>query len=440
MQSASDAVYREIWLRDLAVMSRTKAAAVKLARFLWVLVRDLSDGQLTLRAMGLVYTTLLSLVPLLAFSFALLRAFGAHNQLEPFLNRLLVGLGERGPEITAQIIGFVDNIRVGLLGSVGLVILLYTVISLVQKIEDGFNYAWRVPKGRSLAKRFSGYVSVITVGPLLIFGALGIIGMAQSEAAIAWLLELEFVGVVVALLSRFLPMFMIGVAFTLFYILVPNTRVRFVPALVGGLVAAFLWEFVGSFFASVVVASGRYTAIYATFAAPLLFMLWLYLSWMIVLLGAQVAFYLQNPHFIVPRRGAIELDHALKEHLALAVMYVVARTFRKASPRWTFDAMSRQLHVDHGPLTTVVNRLMQAGLLVTVGDHDAYAPGRDPRTITLYEIVDATRHGGALAAHAARGAPAMAAVDAVQASVDCAVRDALGARTLADLVEGHDGD
>ncbi|MCA1799441.1 MAG: YihY/virulence factor BrkB family protein [Xanthomonadaceae bacterium] len=433
-------IYAEVWFRNLAETPRATVVAIRFVRFLWAIALDVATGQLTLRAMSLVFTSLLALVPLLAFSFALLRAFGAHNQLEPVLNRLLMGLGERGPELTAQIVGFVENVRVGVLGSVGLLILLYTVISLVQKIEDGFNYAWRVPKGRSLAHRFSGYISVITVGPLLIFGALGIIGLAQSQAMIEWLLDNRLVGPVMALSSRLLPIAMIAIAFTLFYILVPNTRVRFRPALIGGLLAAFLWELVGSMFANFVVASGRHTAVYATFAAPLLFMLWLYLSWMILLLGSQVAFYIQNPQFITPRRGGARMDHAMRERLALSVMYLVARTWGKSSPRWTFDALTRQLHVDSEPMSAVTRRLLQRGLLVEIGDSGCYAPGRDPDAITLYEIVAAMRHDGGLAAEAQRGLSGLSAVEAVQKSVDDSVQQGLGDRTLRDLIKDPNGD
>lgn len=436
-------IYDAVWLRDLHGQPRPLVAAIRLLRFLWAVALDVAAGQLTLRAMSLVFTTLVALVPLLAFSFALLRAFGAHNQLEPVLQRLLMGLGERGPEITEQIVSFVDNVRVGVLGSVGLLILLYTVISLVQKIEDGFNYAWRVPKGRSLARRFSGYISVITVGPLLVFGALGIIGMAQSQAVVEWLLDQRLIGPLMALTSRALPIAMIAVAFTLFYIIVPNTRVRFSAALVGGLLAAFLWELVGSLFANFVVASARHTAVYATFAAPLLFMLWLYLSWMILLLGSQIAFYVQNPQFIAPRRGGVRLDHALREHLALAVMFLVARTWTKPSPRWTFDALTRHLHVDSEPMSVVLRQLLRRGLLVEIGDSGCYAPGRDPDAITLFEIVAAMRHDGARVTVVERpaGAIALTPVDAVQETIDAAVRERLGDRTLRDLVqESRDGD
>ncbi|MEX0899614.1 MAG: YhjD/YihY/BrkB family envelope integrity protein [Gammaproteobacteria bacterium] len=435
IQKLYQQLYDWVWLRDPAALPRWRQVVLRLIRFVWTVTRDLADGQLTLRAMSLVYTTLLALVPLLAFSFALLKAFGAHNQLEPVLNRILLPLGDRGSEIATVIVGFVDNVRVGLLGSLGLILLLYTVISLVQKIEDGFNYAWRVPQARSLMRRFSGYMSVLTIGPLLVFGAIGILSVARSQAAVVWVLENEAFGPLVGLATRFVPVVMLSLAFTLFYLLVPNTRVRIVPALIGGLIAGILWELVGTWFATFVVSSARYTAVYASFAAPFLFMFWLYLSWMILLIGAQIAYYAQNPQYIVPRRDPMRLDHALKEKLALSVMYVIARDFGESGAKWTMNGLSRELRINADPLDTVVRRLLDAGLLMTTGDEgDCYAPGRDPGAITLHQIVDAMRHGGSLDDYRLSNPGPIDVVDEVQIEVEAAIAGALGTRTLRELV------
>ncbi len=151
-----------------------KSIPLKGIRILYVIVRDLVQGQLTLRAMSLVFTTLLSLVPVIAVSFSVLKAFGVHNQVEPLLFGFLEPLGDKGVEVTNQIIGFVDNIKVGVLGAVGIAMLIYTAVSLIQKVEDTFNYTWHVQRSRSFATRFSSYLSVIIIGPVLVFSSLGV--------------------------------------------------------------------------------------------------------------------------------------------------------------------------------------------------------------------------------------------------------------------------
>jgi membrane protein len=146
-----------LWDTDLNKVSKFQAFLIQALRISYGAIRDLSGGLPSLRAMGLVYTTLLSLVPLLAVSFSVLKGFGVHNQLEPALINLLEPLGEKGLQISQQIIAFVDNMNVGILGSIGLLFLIFTVLSLVKKIESAFNYTWRITVTRNIFQRFSNY-------------------------------------------------------------------------------------------------------------------------------------------------------------------------------------------------------------------------------------------------------------------------------------------
>ena len=162
----SEAVLDYPWWRRYLIIA---------ARYLYVVLDDLAKGELTLRAMSLVYTSLLSLVPLMAVSFSVLKAFGMHNkQLEPVLLQFLAPMGEKGVEITSQVIGFIDNVKISVLGSFGIALLFYTAISLIQKIESTFNYIWRLDQHRSIGRRFADYGSVMLIGPLLVFTAIGL--------------------------------------------------------------------------------------------------------------------------------------------------------------------------------------------------------------------------------------------------------------------------
>jgi membrane protein len=256
------------------------------ARFAYAVARDLSQGQLTLRAMSLVYTTLLSVVPLLAFSFSVLKGFGVHRQIQPLLYEFLEPLGDKGAEITSQIIAFVENVRGSVLGGIGLALLVFTVISMVQKVEDTFNHIWQVQQSRSIARRFSDYLSVILVGPILMVTAMGLLATINSSAAMQAIASIEPFGSLVALISRLAPFALVVLVFAFVYAFVPNTRVRIGPALLGAAVAGAAWTLGGSLFASIVVGSTRYAAIYSSFAIAIVALIWLYLSWLILLLGA----------------------------------------------------------------------------------------------------------------------------------------------------------
>jgi membrane protein len=153
-------------------------------RYLYGLLRDIFSGELSLRAMSLVYTTLLSIIPLLAFSFAILKGFGVFDQLEPYLNNVLEPLGEDGARITETILNLVNNVKGGVLGGVSMAILLWTVISTIQKVEASFNFVWYVTKPRSLSRRFTEYLVVLIIGPVMMVTAVSIIGSMGSNTVV----------------------------------------------------------------------------------------------------------------------------------------------------------------------------------------------------------------------------------------------------------------
>ena len=276
---------RPFWQREIS----------RFLRIMAMVARDIQGGMLTLRAMSLVYTTLLSFVPLLAVSFSVLKGFGVHNQLEPVLLNFLAPLGDKAEQIVANVVGFVENMRIGVLGALGLGMLMYTVISLIQKIEAAFNSTWRLTSTRNLPQRFSNYLSVVMVGPVLIFSAIGITASLRSNAIVSSIEQLPYMGDVIQLLGEFVPYVLIIGAFTFVYVLVPNTRVKPLSALYGAIVAGLLWRWTGILFAGFAGGSTSYTAIYSGFAILLLFMIWLYLGWMILLIGASIAYYHQHP-------------------------------------------------------------------------------------------------------------------------------------------------
>jgi membrane protein len=174
----------EYWLFDLPEEVVGPAARLALGplRYLYALVRDFIRGDLGLRAMGLVYSSLFALVPVVAVSFSVLKAFGYHRELEPVLFEFLRPLGVKGYELTASIMQFVENARTTVLGTVGFLFLLYTVITMIQKIEDALNFTWHVERSRSLAKRISEYLVIMLVGPVVAVGALVLLTKIEASA------------------------------------------------------------------------------------------------------------------------------------------------------------------------------------------------------------------------------------------------------------------
>lgn len=364
----------------------------KTGRSLYALIRDVVSGNLTLHSMSLVYTTLLSIVPLLALSFSVLKAMGVHQKMEPFLFQFFEPMGPQGLEIAEQILSFVDNMKVGVLGSVGLALLVYTVISLVQKIERSFNMIWRVPDMRSMAQRFSNYLSVIMVGPLLMVSAIGATATIFSSRFVQTLVEIEPFGSLIIAISRFTPFFLVVGAFTFVYVFIPNTRVKLRYAFIGGLVAGVSWQAAGMLFASFVAGSAKYEAIYSSFAIGIILLIWIYLNWMILLLGASLSFYLQNPGSVA-KRHQVQLSPELQEKVALALMWMVAKPFSEGKPAPQQEWLEHQLRVPGEVTRGVSDKLIRAGFLTLAGSQgDKLAPGRALNLITVGNVLDAVRH------------------------------------------------
>ena len=385
-------IHEGLWRIDLDTLPRYQALGLWLLRLLLVMGHELVGGQLTLRAMSLVYTTLLSMVPLLAVSFSVLKAFGVHNQIEPMLMNFLAPLGEKGLELSQNILGFVENMKVGVLGAVGLGILLYTVISLLQKIEEAFSYVWGIHRIRSLSRRFSDYLSVIMVGPVLIFSALGITASVMNTSLVQWLVAIEPFGSLVLFVGKLMPFLMIIGAFTFIYMFVPNTRVNIKSALVGAVIGGILWQATGMAFASFAASSTRYTAIYSGFAILILFMIWLYLSWFILLFGAQIAYFHQHPQQIRLERGNTLLSNRLKERVALVMMTLIARAYHEGERPLSLEQLVKRLAMPGEVLNELCDRLVSMGFLVeTNSEPPAYIPGREPEQIKLSELLQAVR-------------------------------------------------
>lgn len=407
-------------------------------RLIWAVGRDVAEGQITLRAMSLVYTTLLSLVPLLAISFSILKGFGVHNQIEPFLLNAMEPLGERKEEIVERIVGFVDNVQVGVLGSVGFLLLFYTVISLMQKIELAFNDVWQISSRRTFAERFKDYLSVIIVGPVLVFASLGISATVMSDPMMARMAEIQPLGSIIEFVGRLVPIAMVTVAFSLIYMFVPHTRVRVGPAFTGGLVAGVLWNLLGWVFAGFVAQANRYTAIYSGFATPILFMIWLYVGWLILLLGATIAFYRQHPEYLSGRQLSGHLSHADRERLALQAVRLIGERYYGAGSPPDAETLAQALRVPANAVEMILAPLEVRGLVAsTDASPPGFLPGCPWERASVHDVLDATlqagRDGRFLHSSAGVGGP----VDGLLARRDRLLAETFGNVALKSLATGE---
>lgn len=426
---------RQLWRIDTGALNRPGSVLVNTVRLVYMTFREYRNNELALRAMSLVYTTLLSLIPLLAFSISILKGFGVvDNQLEPLLLKFLSPLGEKAPEITGRIMEFIGRINFGVLGAAGLVMLIYTSISVIQKIEDSMNVIWKVTKGRSFARRFSDYVAALLIGPVLLFASFGLTATLSSNTIVTKLAEIEPFGTLIVASGKVVPFTFVILVFAFIYYVIPNTKVRFGSALVGGVLAGIAWHVTGWIFTVAVASSTKYAAIYSGLAVLIIFMIWLYVNWLIVLVGAEIAFCHQNLKFLTLRKEVFNLSSKLMEKLSIIVMYRVGYNFYNELRGWTLNSLISEIGLPREPVEETVNELKQKNLLIETGDNPpCLVPPRSLEKITLGEIVAAVRTNDQTDI-IERKYLSVPAVDDITARMEKAVNEALGGLTLKDLI------
>ena len=405
---------------------------LRFLRFPAAVTRDWLAGEINVRAMSLAYTTLLSLVPLMVFSFSILKGLGARGDLRYILHQFLRPLGSAASQLTENIMQFVTNMRGDVLGSIGLAFLVYTVITTIQKVEASFNFVWRVQRPRSFARRFTEYLSVMIVGPVLLAVAVGLLASAEHSPLAQWLNAIPPLAWITALLGEFVPYAIVAIVFTFMYAFIPNTRVQFRAALIGGVTAGIIWALVGKAFTTVILYSSQMMAVYTGFAIVLTTLIWVYLSWLILLIGAQLAFYVQFPQYLRHGQELVELSGCAREQAGLSVMCLIGRDYGAGKIHWTSNTLAAELDIPSTALAPVLACLERGGLIVAT-EKEQFVPGRDLDTIQLIGIVDAVRSrqpGRVMIT--LRPMPSAALV---MSEVETAIREKLGAQSLKELIE-----
>lgn len=301
------------------------------------------DNDDLLWASALTYTTALSIVPLLVLVFSILKGLGYTDQLEPVITRY-VG----SPDISNQLLGFVHNMNVGALGSVGAAMLLVTDISLLGTIENALNHSWGVAKGRTYLRKFTDYLSITFVVPLLLVTALTLTaGVTRSEALLK---SLSFIA----------SFALIWAGYFVLFIFFPNTRVKWRPALIGALITAILWTIAQWAYIHFQVGVSNYRAYYGALAAIPIFLVWIYFSWAIVLIGVEFAVVLQRgPYRPLKDFTGADFD---RRAVLLMLMRIGERMTGKGEPVTT-GTIAHVLGVSEERIAPIVMRLREAGIV-----------------------------------------------------------------------------
>lgn len=327
-------------------------------RFLYAIgLRFYADGCL-IHASALAYTTLLSLVPLLALMFAVLKGLGARGRLEHWL---LTQLG-LSADVTDRIIGFVAETNAGTLTTLGVVALLFTAISVLGNVEASLNHIWRVRTGRVWWRKLSDYLSVVLLTPFLLLAGFGATSFLAEQEMLKGLLANEVLGEAWAQGLRLIPYGFNVLALAIVYTVMPNRRPEFRAIVIAAVVAGISWQLVQVAYVQLQIGVARANLVYGALAQLPVTLVWVYLSWTIVLAGAEVAALLEFG------LDAVELEEEPPApwHVALQVLVRAAEAFEGRRGGVEPRALAREIQVPSGVVDAVADRLEEAGYLATL--------------------------------------------------------------------------
>lgn len=381
-----------LWDLEPEAFAGVRRIGVKYLQIVALVIRDFRDDQCLLRASALTFASILSMVPFFALTFAVLKGFGVHNKIEPLiLNRVAAG----SQEIVDRVITYINNTNMTSLGAIGLVTLILTVVSLLGNIEEAFNVIWGVRETRSFYRKFSDYLSVVIIGPILLLAAVSITTSLQSQALVRWLLLKSYLGDLFLFLFRLAPYVTIWLALVFLYIFIPNTRVRFKSALIGGIIAGTLWQLAQWGYIHFQVGVGKYNAIYGTLAILPVFMVWIYTSWLIVLFGVELVCAHQNIRTFLLEARNISFSQSRRELLTLAVLEKIGASFHFGrNPRST-EQLAEELDIPVRMVRELLAFLAESGFILTnAGECTTFTPARELEDIAVSQVISSLRNYG----------------------------------------------
>jgi len=362
-------------------------------RTLYVVIAAFGGERLKLRAAALTYVTLLSLVPALAVAFSLFTVFGGLQEVGRQLEELLIqSLVPSQKEVVIDYLErFIEGANAGSLGAIGTVFLFLAVILLVADVERAFNDIWGVSRGRSWLQRFQVYWPLITVGPVLV-------GLSFSmTAAIATsdvVRSVEDAVIGFRVLGRIGALVLTCLFFGFVYHIVPNTAVRWRASLVGGLVGGGLWLVAQELYATFATNAIMYSAIYGSLSAIPLFIVWVFVSWNVALLGAVVTFAVQSARTYEPERRVTQHERELvAAQVTLAVAVRFASEHGPAPSQTLIDDANVPPRVANQVLEDLVDRGVLVEARIEDGQELGYVPARPLDRMSLWDVIDALRTG-----------------------------------------------
>ena len=390
----------DIWRIRSRDLPRPRWFLIRLLRILILSVRGLLEDRGTLRASALTFWSSLSVVPVVAMLFGIAKGFGFERNLE----RQLLERLEGQEEVVSWIIKFahaaLETTRGGVIAGVGILFLFWTIIKVLGNIENSFNDIWGVKKGRPIIRKITDYLSLMLIGPVLfvVSSTATVLITSQVKTFVQKISLLGAISPIIFSMLKLLPYAAIWVLFIFMYIFLPNTKVRFRSGALAGIIAGTLYQIFQSVYIIFQIGVAKYNAIYGGFAALPLFLIWLQVSWLIVLFGAEISFAHQNVDTYEFEPDCLGVSHSFKRLLSLRLVQLLVKDF-SAGERWCDETeISQKLEMPIRLVRQILYDLVEARIISPVKVDDdktsAYQPALHPERISIKYVVDALEQHG----------------------------------------------
>lgn len=375
----------EIWSPDLASKSRRRIFLIRQARIYIMAFKGFFEDRASVRAAALTYFTMLSIVPIFAIAFAIARNFGFEDRLHEVINSNMQGQEEFMEWVTNMVDDLLEKTKGGILAGVGGIILFWSVIQVLNNIEASFNDIWQIRKARTPMRKFSDYLAMMILTPFAIGLSGSVMVKIQTTAA-----QMELFKPLILFLIKLVPYASMWLLFTIVYIVMPNTKVKFLYALVAGVFAGTVALIFQSLYQNLQIGVFKFNTLYGSIAAIPLFLLWLQITWLIVLMGAEISFAYQNIENYEFEQNALNLSQNNKRILTLLICYHVIKNFEEGGDPWRSDMLSHELGIPIRLVNELIFDLVNAGILVELAadnpkDH-SYQPSVDINKISVEYI------------------------------------------------------
>jgi membrane protein len=392
---AADFIKQDVWRIRRTNLPPTKSFFLKLLRVLILSARGFDEDKCQLRASALTFYSLISIVPVAAMAFGIAKGFGFEKMLEAQLRSKLAGQEQILDRVIQFSHSLLESTRGGLLAGIGLIVLFWAVVRMLGQIEGSLNDIWGIKEQRSLGRKFGDYLSLMLICPVLIIlsSSATLFIITQVTLILERIAILGAFSPVILFLLQLLPYGLLWGLFTFIYIFMPNTKVRFTSALLAGIIAGTIFQAVQWVYITFQIGVAKYNAIYGSFAALPLFLIWLQMSWLIVLYGAELSFALQNVDTYEFEPDALQASRRLKTLLSLQVAQLLVQNFARGEPPLTARQVSHELEIPIRLVNEIIFELTQSNILsgTEIGEDGerGFQPARDINTLTIQHVVDA---------------------------------------------------